>query len=127
MAKTKRRAFLEHLFPAIVASSSNTATCWRRARFSGARSRRDFIDERVVARRAESSLSIKREPCTELGILQQFHCGPVLTIDSLGNGLIEQSEGQVGAKGLVKCRERLGGMLKYYYRSFSISPGGFAD
>ena len=33
----------------------------------------------------------------------------------LGNRLIEPGE-EVGASPAVECRERLGGMLRYYYR-----------
>ena len=34
----------------------------------------------------------------------------------LSNELIEPSEGAEGVAGKIECRERLGGMLKYYHR-----------
>ena len=34
----------------------------------------------------------------------------------LGNGLIEPSDKVDRSTGVLKCRERLGGMLRYYYR-----------
>jgi transposase InsO family protein len=35
----------------------------------------------------------------------------------LGNGLIRPDPAHIGAAGIVQCRERLGGMLNYYYRA----------
>jgi hypothetical protein len=35
----------------------------------------------------------------------------------LGNRLILPDLAHVGTHGLIQCRERLGGMLKYYYRA----------
>jgi len=35
----------------------------------------------------------------------------------LGNGLIEPSDEERGTTGEIQCRERLGGMLRYYYRN----------
>ena len=35
----------------------------------------------------------------------------------LGNRLISPEAGQLGSVGVVKCRQRLGGMLNYYYRA----------
>ena len=35
----------------------------------------------------------------------------------LGNALIEADDGVVGCLGEIDCRERLGGMLRYYYRA----------
>jgi hypothetical protein len=34
----------------------------------------------------------------------------------LGNGLIQKPSGEPNLYGAVECQERLGGILKYYYR-----------
>ena len=34
----------------------------------------------------------------------------------LGNRLIIEEESCAGSTGAIQCRERMGGMLKYYYR-----------
>jgi len=35
----------------------------------------------------------------------------------LGNRLVLPEVGEMGNKGAIRCRERLGGMLNYYYRA----------
>jgi hypothetical protein len=35
----------------------------------------------------------------------------------LGNSLIEPEDGVGECRGDIECRERLGGMLRYYYRA----------
>ena len=35
----------------------------------------------------------------------------------LGNRLVLPEAGEMGNKGAIRCRERLGGMLNYYYRA----------
>ena len=34
----------------------------------------------------------------------------------LGNGLIEPSDDPASVAGRIECRERIGGLLKYYHR-----------
>jgi hypothetical protein len=43
------------------------------------------------------------------------------TIKVLGNRLIDPNEMVGYSSGAVRCRQRLGGLLKYYYRSRMVN------
>ena len=49
-------------------------------------------------------------------IIAGWVCLVIIEYDGLGNELIEKPSDEIDMNSAVECRERLGGILKYYYR-----------